>query len=64
MTITDKISARIREKKAWDKGAHISDFQIRVGEKGAVLVNLRTGEAQLIDDDGHDDVPSSGIIAQ
>ena len=24
MTITDKISARIREKKAWDRGAHIS----------------------------------------
>ena len=63
MALAEKISARIREKKAWDKNAHVSDFQIRVTEKGAVLVNLKTGEAQLIDADG-DAVSPDGDIHQ
>ena len=63
MALGEKISARIRKKKAWDKNAHVSDFQIRVTERGAVLVNLKTGEAQLIDADG-DAVSAEGDIHQ
>ena len=62
MTLANEISARIRKTKAWDKSSHISDFQIRVVENGAVLVNLKTSEAQLIKADASDDVfPEEGI---
>ena len=51
MELDDEILSRIRASKGWDKDAKISDFQIRVFENGSVLVNLKTGKAQLIYDD-------------
>ena len=54
MTIASKIVARIRKAKAWDKTVHISDYQVRVVENGAVLINLKTSEAELIKADASD----------
>lgn len=34
-----------------DKRNRPSDFQVRAAENGSVLINLRTGRAQLIYDD-------------
>ena len=51
MELDEEILSRIRASKGWDKDAKISDFQIRVFENGSVLVNLKTGKAQLIYDD-------------
>jgi hypothetical protein len=43
--------ARIRAAKAWDKDAKVEDFQIKAGENGLVLINLKTRRAQLIYDE-------------
>ena len=51
MELDEEIISRIRAAKAWDKNADMSDFQIRAFENGSVLVNLKTGKAQLIYDD-------------
>ena len=51
MNIEDEILARIRAAKAWDKGAMLGNFQIRAAENGYVLINLKTGRAQLIYDE-------------
>jgi hypothetical protein len=51
MDLDDEILSRIRAAKTWDKEAKPGDFQVRVAENGSVLVNLRTGRAQLIYDD-------------
>jgi hypothetical protein len=47
MDLDDEILSRIRAAKTWDKEAKFGDFQVRVAENGSVLVNLRTGRAQL-----------------
>jgi len=51
MSINDEILARIRAAKVWDKDSKLEDFQIRAESNGFVLVNLRTGRAQLLYDD-------------
>ena len=51
MELNDEILSRIRAAKTWDKKAEPGDFQLRVAENGSVLVNLRTGRAQLLYDD-------------
>jgi hypothetical protein len=51
MTIDDEIMARIRAAKVWEKDSKLEDFQIRAGDNGFVLVNLKTGRAQLIYDE-------------
>ena len=51
MELDDEIISRIRAAKGWDKDAKLSDFQIRAFENGCVLVNIKTGKAQLIYDD-------------
>jgi hypothetical protein len=57
-----KICDLIRKAKAWDKTAHVSDYQIKVVESGAVLINLKTSEATLIRTDASDDIsPEDGI---
>ena len=62
MTIASEICARIRKAKAWDKTAHISDYQVRVVENGAVLINLKTREAELVRADESDTIaPEDGI---
>ena len=64
MTIAAKIGAEIRKAKGWDHNAHITDFQVRVAKEGAVLVNLKTSEAVLIEADASDDDDGRGLIAQ
>jgi len=64
MTLAEKIGTQIRHAKQDDKKTHISDFQIRVAEKGAVLVNLKTSEAQLIDADESDSMSWAEGVAQ
>jgi len=51
MIIDDEILGRIRAAKVWDKNSRLEDFQIRAGENGFVLLNLRTRRAQLLYDD-------------
>jgi len=51
MELEDEIISRIRAAKGWDKDANIGDFQFRAYDNGSVLVNIRTGKAQLIYDD-------------
>ena len=51
MDIDEEIMARIRAAKVWDKDSKLEDFQIRAAENGFVLVNIKTGRAQLIYDE-------------
>ena len=51
MDLEAEILARIRASKVWDKDAKASDFQIKAGDNGIVLINLKTGRAYLIYDD-------------
>lgn len=51
MVIDDEILARIRAAKAWDKDARLEDFQIKAGDNGFVLINLKTRRAQLLYDE-------------
>jgi hypothetical protein len=51
MELEDEIVARMRAAKSLDKETKPGDFQIRVAENGSVLVNLKTGRAQLLYDD-------------
>jgi hypothetical protein len=50
MELKAEILARITAAKFWDKTANLSDFQLRVGENGSVLINTKTSRAQLIYD--------------
>ena len=49
--IDQEILARVRAAQVWDKTTKLEDFQIRAGDNGYVLVNIKTGRAQLIYDD-------------
>ena len=51
MDIDEEIMARIRAAKVWDKDSKLEDFQIRAAENGIVLINIKTGRAQLIYDE-------------
>ncbi len=51
MDLDEEIMQRIVAAKGWDKNAQLSDFQIRTFENGSVLVNIKTGKAQLLYDD-------------
>ena len=51
MNIDDEILARIRAAKVWNKDAKLEDFQIKAAGNGYVLINLKTGRAQLIYDE-------------
>jgi hypothetical protein len=51
MDIDEEIMARIRAAKVWDKDSKLEDFQIKAAENGFVLINLKTGRAQLIYDE-------------
>ena len=35
----------------WNKDAQLGDFQIKAAENGYVLINLKTGRAELIYDE-------------
>jgi hypothetical protein len=51
MSVEDEILARIKAARVWDKESRLEDFQITAGDNGYVLVNLKTGRAQLIYDE-------------
>ena len=47
----DEVLARIRAAKVWNKEAKLKDFQIKAAGNGYILINLKTGRAQLIYDE-------------
>ena len=51
MELEDEILTRIRSAKVGTRAAELTDFQFRAGENGSVLINLKTGRAQLIYDE-------------
>jgi hypothetical protein len=51
MDLEQEILARIGAAKSLAPDAKVEDFQIRAGENGTVLINLKTGKAQLVYDD-------------
>lgn len=51
MELDDELLSRIRAAASLDKSVKVSDFQVRAGLNGSVLINLKTGRAQLIYDD-------------
>ena len=48
MDLDQEILSRIKSICALDKATTTRDFQIRAGENGSVLINLRTGKAEII----------------
>jgi hypothetical protein len=64
MSLAQKIGAHIRSAKALNPDARISDFQVRVSEGSAVLINLRTGEIKLIAADKSDSDPFEQSLIQ
>ena len=51
MNLDEELLARIKAACSLDKVTHAADFQLRAGSNGSVLINLRTGKAQLIYDE-------------
>lgn len=51
MSLDDEILAHIRAAKVWDKDSKPEDFQIMAHPNGLVLINLKTGQAQLLHDE-------------
>jgi hypothetical protein len=51
MSLDEEILARIQAAKVWNRDATPKDFQIRAGENGLVLINLKTGRAELLYDE-------------
>ena len=51
MDLDKEILARIHAAMSLNPGTKVQDFQVRVGENGTVLVNLKTSRAQLLYDD-------------
>jgi hypothetical protein len=52
--LDDEILARIRSAMKLDKRVRASDFQVRAAGNGSVLINRKTGRAQLIYDEDSD----------
>ena len=51
MELEEELLSRIRAAASFDKTVKVNDFQVRAGENGSVLINLKTGRAQLVYDD-------------
>ncbi|MBA2588394.1 MAG: hypothetical protein H0U98_07180 [Alphaproteobacteria bacterium] len=51
MDLDEEILSRIRAATAWDPKSKPEEFQLKVADNGSVLINLRTGRAQLIYDE-------------
>ena len=64
MSLTQQIASRIRQAKLLGDARGVSDFQLHVTEKGAVLTNLRTHRAELLFDDDENPLPEKNSIAQ
>jgi hypothetical protein len=48
MSLLDSVASHIRRAKAINPRARISDFQMRVDKDRIALVNLKTGEVQIV----------------
>ena len=65
MNLTQQIASRIRQARILGDACGVSDFQLRMTEKGAILTNLRTHRAELLfDDDDEDPFQEKNSIAQ
>jgi hypothetical protein len=64
MTLAQQIASRIQRATKLGSARGVSDFQFRVTEKGAVLLNLRTHLAELLFDPDQDPFPEKDGIAQ
>jgi hypothetical protein len=51
MNLEEELMARIHAAASLHRGTKVSDFQIRAGKNGIVLINRKTGKADLISDD-------------
>jgi hypothetical protein len=51
MDLDREILDRIKSITSGDKATTEKDFQIRAGKNGTVLINRRTGRAQIVYDD-------------
>ena len=51
MNLDEEILARINAAKSFDSRVEVSDFQLRFGRNGTLLINAKTGKAQLRYDD-------------
>ena len=49
--LDSEILARIRAAISLNEESKFSDFQVRVGKNGSVLVNMKTGRTQVIYDE-------------
>jgi hypothetical protein len=54
MDLDQELLARIRAAASLKPGVKVRDFQVRAGENGSVLINLKTGKAELVYDDDSD----------
>lgn len=63
MDLECEILARMRSEMLLDKVSRPSDFQVRAGNNGSVLVNLKTGRTQVVYDDASElhDLEDLGI---
>jgi hypothetical protein len=64
MSLAYKICGIVRRAKMLDKDVHVSDYQIKVVEQGAVLINLKTREGMIIAADKSDEFSSEESIAE
>jgi hypothetical protein len=64
MSLTQQIASRIRQAKIQGDARGVSDFQLRMTEKGAVLTNLWTLRAELPFDEDQDPFQEKNSIAQ
>lgn len=54
MTLTQQIASHIEHAKILGEAVGVSDFQLRVTRKGAILTNLKTRRAELLFDRDED----------
>ncbi len=64
MSLTQQIASHIRQAQSVGDASGVSDFQLRVARKGAILVNLKTHRAELLFDEGEDPFFEQSSIAQ
>ncbi len=51
MELEEELLARVRAAHSFDNAISLSHFQVRAGQSGSVLINLKTGKSYLIFDD-------------
>ena len=51
MELEEELLARVQAAHSLDKAITLENFQVRAGQSGSVLINLKTGKSFLIFDD-------------